>query len=114
MSKLIIDSSQMQCTLGTKPSKITVTSQSFVKLKDKLIATEKDNQTNSNIPSFGNCKRSSRKPACIPMPTNWEQTTQKDSINEMKKLTIDSTCKCSQGGIISFIDTSDNSFLHSK
>lgn len=114
MSKLIIDGSQMQCTLGTKPSKITVTSQAFVKLKNKLIATEEDKQANYNIEPFANCKRSSHQPACIPMLIKWKQTTQKDLINGMKKLTIDSNCKCSQGGEISFIDTSDNSFVDSK
>jgi len=113
MSKLIIDGSQLQCTLGSKPSKIAVSSQSFVKLKDKLVATEEDKQANSNIQPFGNCKRSSHQPACVPIPIKWEQTTERDSINGMKKLTISSTCKCSQGGEISFIDTSDNNFAES-
>jgi len=113
MSKLIIEGSQMQCTLGTKPSKIVVTSQSFVKLKDKLIATEEDKQAISNIQTFGNCKRSLYQPVCVPIQIKWEQTTEKDSINGMRKLTINSTCKCTQGGEISFIDTSDNSFVDS-
>lgn len=114
MTKLIIDGSQMQCTLGISPDKIEVTSQSFAKIKDKLIATDQDINSITNIPSFKSCKRSRNQPACIPQPLKWENVSELDSINGMKKLTINSTCQCQYGGKISFIDTADNSFVDSE
>jgi len=56
----------------------------------------------------------SHQPACVPSITKWEKTTEKDSINGMKKLTINSTCKCSQGAQLSFIYSSENYFATSK
>ncbi|WP_254919370.1 PAAR-like protein [Prevotella jejuni] len=44
----------------------------------------------------------------------WQQTTQKDSINGMKKLTEQSFCMCAKGGRISFVDTGSNSFVESE
>jgi hypothetical protein len=110
MPKLITATAQMQCTLGAQPAKLTVTSQTFIKISDGLVATEDDKTPMSNIPSFGNCKIYPH-PPCVPSPQPWQQTTQKDSINGKKKLTEDSFCMCAKGGKISFVNTGKNTFV---
>ena len=97
----------MCCTLGTGQTKLTVLSQSFRSISGALVATEEDKIGLNNIPSSPN-------PPCIPQPQGWQQTTQKDSINGMKKLTEQSFCMCAKGGRISFIDTGSNSFVESE
>lgn len=103
MSQKITDTAQLSCNQGTIPSNLTVTSQNFSTAENKLIATEEDKQSNVNIKPFGQCKL---KPTsggylpCIPAPTSWQKTTEKDTINDYKILTEDSFCMCSIGGKI--------------
>lgn len=111
MPILITEGSQMKCSLGTKPSSIKVTSQSFKTIDNSLIATEADKAGMTNIPSFGNCRRSIFRPSCTPASTNWENTAQTQSLDGMKKLADDSFCMCSHGGKIEFTDTGSNSFV---
>ena len=84
---------------GSKPSQLKVTSQTFSKAENKLIATEQDRQPEINIPSFGFCVVTKSK--CIPAIIKWDKTTEKDTLNNYKILTEDSTCQCSVGGKIS-------------
>ena len=85
-----------------------VTSQTFHRIANTLVVTEGDNKGIVNIPSFGVYKCSSPNPPCIPQPQGWQQTTQKDSINGMKKLKEQSFCMYAKGGRISFVDTGSN------
>ena len=64
-------------------AKLTVLSQSFRSISGALVATEEDKIGLNNIPSFRICKCSSPNPPCLPQPQDWQQTTQKDSINEL-------------------------------
>lgn len=114
MPILVTEGSQMQCSLGTAPSKIKVTSQSFKKIDDELIATQGDKEGMSNIPSFSNCKRAWYRPACKPNPIQWEGVAEKQALEGQKKLTKDSTCQCSFGGTISFVDTGTNNFVDAE
>ena len=114
MPKLITEGAQMKCSLGSTSSSLSVTSQSFKKIDNALIATESDNNGVVNIPAFGNCKRVWYSPACTPTPQNWLKTTQKDAVNGNKKLTKDSYCMCSFGGKIEFIDTGKNTFVEGE
>ncbi|MBF1583787.1 MULTISPECIES: DUF4280 domain-containing protein [Prevotella] len=114
MSKIVTDGALMSCTLGDIDSALIVDSQSFVSISSKFIGTETDNQGLKNIPSFGLCKCGSPNPPCIPQPQGWQHTTQKDSINGMKKLTEQSFCMCAKGGRISFVNTGSNSFVESE
>ena len=82
MVKIVTDGAIMCCTLGTWQAKLMVLSQSFRSISGALVATEEDKIGLNNIPSFGVCKCSSPNPPCIPQPQGWQQTTQKDSINE--------------------------------
>ena len=104
----------MYCSLGTEKPNLTVTSQTFRRIADALVGTEGDNNGMVNIPSFGVCKCSSPNPPCTPQPQGWQQTTKKDSINGMKKLTEQSFCMCAKGGRISFVDTGNNTFVESE
>lgn len=89
---------------GYYQKQLTITSQDFVTIEDKPVATEGDKQANVNIMTFGQCKL---KPTtggylpCMPTPINWEQTAEKDTINDLKILTEKSTCQCTVGGKIS-------------
>ncbi len=104
MPQKITDTAQLSCNQGTMPSNLGVTSQNFSTIEGKYIATEQDKQPNVNIKPFGQCKL---KPTsggylpCIPAPTSWQKTTEKDTINNYKILTEDSFCMCSIGGKIS-------------
>ena len=111
MPKIITHGATLRCTLGVKESNLMVTSQTFRRIADALVGTEGDNKGMVNIPSFGVCKCSSPNPPCLPQPQGWQQTTKKDSINGMKKLTEQSFCMYAKGGRISFIDTRSNFLL---
>ena len=114
MTKLVVNNSQMQCSQGTDISAINISSQNIVAIAGEFVATEEDKISVGNIPSFGVCKCSSTNPPCTPQPQGWQQTTQKDCINGMKKLTEQSFCMCAKGGRISFVDTGSNTFVESE
>ena len=104
MPQIITDTAEVSCNQGTATSKLNVTSQDFVTIEDKPVATESDKQANVNIMPFGQCKlkpTTSGYLPCMPAPTKWEQTAEKDTINDLKILTEKSTCQCAVGGKIS-------------
>ena len=114
MVKIVTNGALMCCTLGTEQAKLTVLSQSFRSISGALVATEEDEigLDNSPILEFANVVPPN--PPCLPQPQGWQQTTQKDSINGMKKLTEQSFCMCAKGGRISFAETGSNSFVESE
>lgn len=99
MPQKLTEQALLLCDKGAKPSQLKVTSQTFCKAEDKLIATEEDKQAETNIPAFGVCTVTHSK--CNPAIIRWEKTTEKDTLNNYKILTEDSTCQCSVGGKIS-------------
>jgi len=107
MSNPITDNTKLQCNQGTQISTLKVTSQTFMSIKDKLQATEKDKEANVNIKPFALCKL---KPTffgyqpCVPTPIKWENTSPFE-IDGQKELLDCSTCKCAVGGIISVVKT---------
>lgn len=56
MPSPITDNTQLQCNQGTQISTLKVTSQTFISIRDKLQATEKDKEVNVNIKPFALCK----------------------------------------------------------
>lgn len=114
MSKTAVNKSKIQCTLGSSIQNIQVTSQDFLKVENELIATEADKEAILNIPSFGNCKRAWYNPKCIPSPIKWTQLSEHNTIEGLQTLTVNSICKCNQGGEISFIDTANNIHVDSQ
>lgn len=99
MPQKITDTAQLSCDQGSSPSNLSVTCQTFSTIEKKAIATEQDKQPNSNIKPFGQCKITNS--SCNPSPNSWQKTTEKDTINNHKILTEDSSCQCGVGGKIS-------------
>lgn len=105
MPQHITNTTQLLCDKGTSPTTITVTSQSFMSIEEKLQATEEDKQPNINIKPFGIC--SVLRSSCSPSPIKWNNTS--DFEIEGKKELLDcSTCQCSVGGKISVIKSAQN------
>lgn len=101
---IIVQGAQMQCDKGAAPMPITVVSQQFVQIQNKLVATQADVAPMVNIPSFGACPV--LQGPCVPAPTAWQNTSPSFlDIEGMKKLTTDSFCMCGVGGRISFLDS---------
>ncbi len=100
MSWHITDTTQLKCDKGTSPAPLTVTSQSFMKIEEKLQATEEDKQPNTNIKPFGMC--SVLRSSCSPSPIKWENVSDFE-IEGKKELLDSSTCQCSAGGKISVV-----------
>ena len=98
MPQKLTEKAMLFCDKGAKPGQLKVTSQMFSKAEDKLVATEQDKQPETNIPSFGVCAVTKSK--CTPVIIKWDKTTAKDTINNYKILTEESTCQCSVGGKI--------------
>lgn len=113
MGKIITNKAQMTCTLGAAPQPLIVTSQNLVQDTGELVATEGDVQPMVNIPSFGTCKRVWYNPPCIPATSKWSSISTLSTINGKKKLLSCSTCKCQNGGDISFVDTGSNKHVDS-
>lgn len=109
MAKPITAGAQMQCDKGAKPSKLKVTSQQHATINGKLQATDMELIAEENIPSFGMCKATWSR--CIARATKWTDTTDFSSISGMKEITTKSTCMCSLGGKISFVEETTNSFI---
>jgi len=109
-----VHEAQLCCSNGSTPARLLVTSQLFVTIKDRLIATEGDILPLINIPSFGSCRKGIYPTPCVPAPQPWQKTTVKENINGLKKLTMDSFCMCAQGGKISFVDAGINNFVDSE
>jgi hypothetical protein len=100
MPQHITDTTQLQCDKGTIPTPLTVTSQSFMRIEDKLQATEEDKQPNTNIQPFGAC--SILRSSCTPSPVKWDNTSDFE-IEGKKELLDSSTCQCYMGGKISVV-----------
>jgi len=110
MEKTIVDNSLMQCSLGTKRSQLKVTSQQYSKIQGSLVATEQDKEGIVNIPTFGNCKCVWYHPTCVPKPIGWQNTSKTNKVDRLEKLTKNSQCQCSKGGLITFVDSGSNTF----
>lgn len=107
MSQKITDTALLKCSQGTTESYLTVTSQDFDFIEDKLTATEEDKKPHINIKTFGNCylqPSNSGFLPCTPSPLAWQKTTDIDCINDAKLLLTTSTCQCTIGGLINVKD----------
>lgn len=105
MSQYITDTTQLKCDKGSSSTSLTVTSQSFMKIEEKLQATEEDKQPNTNIKPFGMC--SVLRSSCTPLPIKWDDTSDFE-IEGKKELLDSSTCQCSVGGEISVVKCAQN------
>lgn len=98
MPEKLTEKAILLCNKGAKPSKLIVTSQNFCMIENKLIATEKDKEAESNIQNFGSCAITKGK--CVPSVLKWDNPAEINNINNYKILTDSSICQCTVGGKI--------------
>ena len=116
MPQIITNTAELSCNQGTATSKLNVTSQDFVTIEGKAMATEEDKQANVNIMPFGQCKlkpTTSGYLPCMPAPIKWENTSF-STIDGKKELNSASCIQCAIGGKITFTDTGGNDFVSSE
>jgi hypothetical protein len=68
MPKAVVNGAMLQCTCGTAPAALIVTSQSAVKIGGQLAATTMDNAFTANIPPFGPCSALTAKASGVSTP----------------------------------------------
>ena len=100
----------MQCTCGSAPQTLVVTSQMQVKIGNKLAATVMDNAPTTNIPPFGTCSvltaaASGTPTPCVPAPAGpWQPgSTSIVKIGNLKGLISTDKLMCSVPGTISIV-----------
>ncbi|MGL5151719.1 MAG: DUF4280 domain-containing protein, partial [Clostridium sp.] len=97
----IVDGVILECSCGTSPTSLKVTSQSNLSMKGKFTATEKDNIPNTNILPFGSCKNLPFNPPCpLSITGKWENTSKTFTIKGGAVLLDCSSMKCTLGGEI--------------
>lgn len=109
MKKYIVEESELQCSVGSLKSKITVTSQDVSFIEEKKIATQKDFVGRTNIKSFGFC--SILRGSCTPKTSKWNMCDEDYLIDETPTLLKTSKCTCSIGGEILTVNTGKNDFV---
>ena len=85
----------LECTCGSKPGNLLVTSQNNEYSDEMLDATEEDKTTTG----FGKCSITDN--GCTPDLTKWEGISKGSTINGKKCLISLSTIKCKKGGLVS-------------
>lgn len=98
----------LQCDKGLISSPLNVTSNSKIKNRDGVFATDKDNIAGVNITNFTLCAVAGICRLNLNLsgqPLNWINTVPKVSISGMKPLYEASKCICPLGGIISSINS---------
>ncbi|MEG0234731.1 MAG: DUF4280 domain-containing protein [Cetobacterium sp.] len=97
----IVDGVTLECSCGTSPTPLKVTSQSNLSMRGKCTATEKDNIPNTNILPFGTCKNLPFSPPCpLSITGKWENVSKIFTIKGGAVLLNCSSMKCSLGGEI--------------
>ena len=93
----VIDGAMVQCSMGSSPGKIKVTSQQKIFIMGKLKATDQDRIL---MPTCGSCNISSPPPPCVPQLQPWKNTGRKVTMGTKKFIMNDSFTMCSKGGMI--------------
>ncbi|CAM3510864.1 DUF4280 domain-containing protein [Zobellia roscoffensis] len=102
----VVEGGMLECTLGTAPGEILVTSQQKVKIKKKLKATNNDKTLKP--PFFGSCTCSSPNPPCSPIFEDWQMTSKKSKMGDKRFVMMDSKIQCGKGGLVTVKDTGQN------
>jgi hypothetical protein len=70
MAKAVVEGATLQCTCGSKPSQLLVTSQTTVQIDKRKAATVEDKNPVVNVPPFGACQVLGG--PCVPVfPAPW-------------------------------------------
>lgn len=96
----------LNCSCGTDPKKLMVTSHFSFTDNGNLIATSADKNPISNIGGFGGCKCHNKKP-CINYInlSSWEGVSPNNTYKGNNLLLNVSTISCTEGGIITIEDS---------
>ncbi len=99
---LLIETSVLQCSCGSSPSQLKVTSVDKHFINDNLRATEEDNKAYENIFPFGICSLTQK--TCEPAPQKWLNKVDWCQVNGMASITDRCKLSCSKGGLITCKD----------
>lgn len=101
----VVEGAVLTCSLGTKTSKLGVPLSHGSMINGKKQANIADCKSNSNIRSFGSCKRTSPPPSCSPFVIlNWMKSKSKIKVGTKVALTSNCYACCLCGGIIKIKD----------
>jgi hypothetical protein len=100
MAEYLKNNAILQCSCGSIPALLIVTSNSKIKNKNGLFATNNDNMGGINVVSFGACALTL---VCViaGVKMNWIGTVPRVKIMGYKPLLDSSKLICPKGGIIS-------------
>ena len=99
-----------ECTSGTTPATLIVTSQAIASINAMTVATVMDYVTEMNVPSFGTCSvltaaASGVSTPCVPVTAApWTPGSVIRTITDMAILTQESMLTCTVGGVISITE----------
>jgi Domain of unknown function (DUF4280) len=99
MACQVVMGAVIECTLGSAPSALLVSSNTTVNAGSLVAATIDDFASITNIPTFGTCDATTS--ACVPATTAWTPGSANVTIGNLAALDDSSTCQCSLGGTIS-------------
>lgn len=108
----IVTGALCRCDIGTAPAvpfKGTVNFQ--IKMGMKPVCTVMDKMPGANLPpTFGTCSlKPPTMPMCVPIPTLWTGFCTKVRIKMQPALLKGSKLPCAIGGMISFVNSGQNS-----
>ncbi|WP_373516817.1 DUF4280 domain-containing protein [Pricia sp.] len=98
----VVEGAILECTLGTAPGEMIVTSQQKVRIDGKLKATSEDKIPKP--PFFGSCTCSSPNPPCTPVFKDWQLTSKGSTMGDKTFLMADSKVPCEKGGLVTVKD----------
>ncbi|MBR5969434.1 MAG: DUF4280 domain-containing protein [Lachnospiraceae bacterium] len=118
MSNVEVMTAQTQCTMGTAPAPLKVTSNQMVLADNKPIATIRDGQAMANVGPYGMCTSMANPQVaaataakfgtltpmpCVPVTGAWVPNNPKLLIAGTPCLTKDDQMPCAYGGMISVV-----------
>ncbi|MFO0948268.1 MAG: DUF4280 domain-containing protein [Planctomycetota bacterium] len=117
MAEQVVNMAMLQCSMGTTPAPLGVTSNAVMKVNNQLAATIMDYAPMSNIKSFGMCKSpanptvaaatAAAQGVLTPMPcmpataAPWVPGAVQTNVSNFPALLADAKCMCSYGGVVS-------------
>jgi hypothetical protein len=115
MAVAVVMGATLQCTCGSAPSKLMVTSQAQAQIGQKLAATVQDNQPVGNIPPFGTCSVLTSAASGTPTPCSlapagpWTPGSGSNvKIDNQAALLSTDTLQCTVPGLITITDPGQN------
>lgn len=116
MPLAVVMGATLQCTCGSAPAKLVVTSQLQAKLDNQLAATVMDHAPTVNIPPFGTCSvltasASGTPMPCVPAPASpWKPgSTSNVKIGNQLALLATDKLMCNVSGVITVTDPGQKS-----